>query len=282
MPRIRTVKPESLQHRKVGRLTDREFRLWIGMLTQADDDGRLVADPGQLRLLTFGYFPRVTVGDVEASIRSLAQVGLIRPYTVAGVQYADFPSWRDHQRINRPTPSRLPSYEEATNGHGGLTESSLSPHGGSEGIGEEMEGRGGAAVAAPPGRSASPSLAWNAYLANLSETDRQVLASVAEAIATTRKAGKLAPSVLDGLALKLGRYPSAVVTRAAQVYLDRGYAADGKAEAYLLGIVRGEAKQNNPDVHTAGTFQNGTRPKTPGQLAIERALQAQAMEQASS
>jgi len=149
VPRIRSIKPESLQHRKVGRLTDREFRLWIGMLTQADDDGRLVADPGQLRLLVFGYFPEVTVGEVEAAIRSLAQLGLIRLYTVAWVQYADLPSWHDHQRINRPTPSKLPSHEEATNGHGGHSEGPVSPHGGSEGIGKEGKG----ATTGEPGAS---------------------------------------------------------------------------------------------------------------------------------
>jgi hypothetical protein len=72
VPRIRTLKPEALQHRKVGRLNDRQFRLWVGMLTQADDEGRLVADAEQLRLQVFGYHPRVTARDVDAALDALA------------------------------------------------------------------------------------------------------------------------------------------------------------------------------------------------------------------
>src|SRR6266478_4836569 len=54
-PRIRSLKPEALQHRKVGRLSDRSFRLWLGLITQADDEGRMIWDPAQFRLLVFGY-----------------------------------------------------------------------------------------------------------------------------------------------------------------------------------------------------------------------------------
>jgi hypothetical protein len=137
MPRIRTLKPESLQHRKVGRLTDRQFRLWVGMITQADDEGRLVADAGQLRLLFFGYHPRVTETDVEQAMLALGAVGLIRLYTVAGVQYADLPSWHDHQVIDRPKPSKLPPYDESSSTRGSIDAPSAMSRGGSEGIGRE-------------------------------------------------------------------------------------------------------------------------------------------------
>lgn len=155
-PRIRTIKPEALQHRKVGKLTDQQFRLWIGLITQADDDGRLVADPDQLRVLAFGYFPRVTVAAVQAAVQALAEVGLIRLYTVAGVRYADLPSWRDHQRINRPTPSRLPAYEDSVGVHGGFSEPPVRPHAGSEGIGSERITTLSSANGARPPVSLSP------------------------------------------------------------------------------------------------------------------------------
>ena len=112
MPRIRTLKPDAMQHRKVGKLSDRAFRLWIGMITQADDDGRLVADVDQLRLLCYGYHPRVTSVQVEEAMHEIARTQLIRLYLVAGTRYAEFPSWRDHQKIHRDhyTPSKLPSW----------------------------------------------------------------------------------------------------------------------------------------------------------------------------
>jgi hypothetical protein len=108
VPRIRTVKPEALQHRKLGRVSDRAFRLWLTMLTQADDAGRLSADPGQLRLLAFGYFPEVSESDVADALGELTVVGLVRTYVVDGTPWACFPSWADHQRISHPAPSKIP------------------------------------------------------------------------------------------------------------------------------------------------------------------------------
>jgi hypothetical protein len=108
MARIRSLKPEHLSHRKVGKLSDREYRLWVGMILQADDVGRLVADADQLRMLIFGYHRTVTVAHIEAGLRTLERLGLIVLYEVGRVRYAWFPSWRDHQRIDRPKESILP------------------------------------------------------------------------------------------------------------------------------------------------------------------------------
>lgn len=110
MPRIRTLKPEAIQHRKVGRLSDRGFRLWIALLTQADDDGRVVADSGQLRSEAFGYHQAVTETDVEMALQEVARTKLVLLYKSNGTRYAVFPSWHEHQRIHKHhyTPSRLP------------------------------------------------------------------------------------------------------------------------------------------------------------------------------
>ena len=112
MPRIRSIKPEALQHRKVGRLSDRAFRLWIGMLTQADDAGRLIFDTESLRVLCFGYHPKIKTAHISDAINEVLGLGLVRMYTVSGVYYLDFPSWGDHQVINKESPSFLPSYED--------------------------------------------------------------------------------------------------------------------------------------------------------------------------
>lgn len=137
MPRIRTVKPEAPQHRKVGRLSISARWLWLVMITQADDEGRLVADPGQLRITAFPYDRDVTDSAAEDLLNEIEATGLIRLYEVNGVPYAYFPSWRDHQRINRPSPSKLPSYQDSVSAHGTCDEASLRTHAGSEGKGSE-------------------------------------------------------------------------------------------------------------------------------------------------
>ena len=156
MPRIRTLKPEHRQHRKVGQLSDRAYRLWVGMILEADDEGRLVCDADQLRALIFGYHKKATPALIEDSLSTLTRLGLIRLYEQNGTRYADFPSWHDHQRINRPTPSKLPSYKDSLNPHGSFTEDSSLIGKDRKGMEEKgSEGKGGERGGKPiPPRSA--------------------------------------------------------------------------------------------------------------------------------
>jgi hypothetical protein len=129
MPRIRTLKPEHRTHRKTGALSDTAYRLWVGMIMEADDDGRLVADAEQLRVLIFGYQPDTRRALVEASLQEIVTAGLVLLYEVEGVRYAWFPSWHDHQKIDRKTPSKLPPYTphsaDSSRAHRGLVEGSI-------------------------------------------------------------------------------------------------------------------------------------------------------------
>ena len=109
MPRIRTLKPDHRLHRKVGPLDNLTYRLWVGMILEADDQGRLVASPSALRALVFGLTPGVSTRHVENALANLHNTGLIVRYEVDGISYAWFPSWHDHQRIDRPQVSRLPA-----------------------------------------------------------------------------------------------------------------------------------------------------------------------------
>jgi hypothetical protein len=110
-PRIRTIKPEAMQHVKVGSLSHFAFRLWVGCITHADDDGRLVADARQLRAQFFAYHPRATVLHVEAALEEIAAAGLVVLYAAGERRLLHFPSWRAHQRIHKHhyTASRLPA-----------------------------------------------------------------------------------------------------------------------------------------------------------------------------
>lgn len=135
MPRIRTLKPEHRQHRKVGALDHISYRLWVGMILEADDEGRLVYDPEALRVLIFGYHVKVTRALVEASTNRLAGLGLVCRYAAEGQEYLWFPSWHDHQKIDRPRPSLLPMCDASTNARRTLDESSSL-------IGKDLEGKG--------------------------------------------------------------------------------------------------------------------------------------------
>jgi hypothetical protein len=134
MPRIRSIKPEWPRHHKIGRCSDRARVLHASMFTQADDEGRLVADLESLRLLAWGYHPSVTTEMVADALQELVNRGSVAIYRVKGVQYAYFPSWTDHQAIDRPRPSQLPAppkkrtvtiHDSSTNDRRTLDETSL-------------------------------------------------------------------------------------------------------------------------------------------------------------
>ena len=61
---------------------------------------------------------------------------------------------------------------------------------------------------------------------------------VFQAIASTRKNGKVADSVLFAQLQKWDRYPVEQVEAGIRIFIDKDYAGDGKRENYLLGIIR--------------------------------------------
>ncbi len=64
--------------------------------------------------------------------------------------------------------------------------------------------------------------------------------NVFQAIASTRKSGKVKESILNAQLLAWDRYPVEQVKAGIQVYLKKNYAGQGKREAYLLGIIRNQ------------------------------------------
>ena len=163
MARIRTIKPDAPTHRKTGKLSDRAFRLWLTMLTQADDEGRLVADPDQLRLLAFGYQPETLVEHSENALREIDESGLIRLYQVeSSTRYAFFPSWKDHQRIDKPSESKLPAYSDTCRqfyeDSANVRRTFLPDRKGREGRGEEGKGEKLLSGSADPNRTVAVSV----------------------------------------------------------------------------------------------------------------------------
>jgi hypothetical protein len=117
--RIRTVKPEFFRDPKVSRVSRDARLLMIGMLTEADDEGRLLAAPKLLAGSLYPHDPDVTATKVARWEKELADAHLIRFYDADGIRYVHIPTFLRHQRVNRPTPSRLPQPPT----HEGLTES---------------------------------------------------------------------------------------------------------------------------------------------------------------
>jgi len=92
------------------KLPDRGKLLYIGMITLADDDGRLIANPAYLRGQIFTY-DDISVLDVLNLRDIIERTGLIAVYKINDSEYIEHPNWEEYQIIRSDLyiPSRFPA-----------------------------------------------------------------------------------------------------------------------------------------------------------------------------
>jgi hypothetical protein len=111
MARIRSIKPEYWDDRKLAKRTSRDARLlYIALWNLADERGRLNGDPVWIKGQVFSYDDDLDVPAVTKLLDELAacDVGAVVPYEVDGDPYLYLPKLAKHQRLDRTVPSRLP------------------------------------------------------------------------------------------------------------------------------------------------------------------------------
>ncbi len=108
MARIRSIKPTIWTDQRFISLSRDARLLCIGMISHADDEGRLVASAAKL---AGDVFPadNLRPAQITAWRDEIAATGLVEVYTVGRVEYARFLKWSKHQRISKPQPSILPA-----------------------------------------------------------------------------------------------------------------------------------------------------------------------------
>lgn len=107
MARIRSLKPDVWQDEAFGNASHDARLLFIGLITQADDEGRLNGAP---RLIWSLIYPWEDF-QPESLYRWLVELEaakLVVRYARKGREYIALPSWDKHQKISHPTPSKLP------------------------------------------------------------------------------------------------------------------------------------------------------------------------------
>lgn len=138
MARIRTIKPEFFSSERIAQLS-RDARLtFIGLWTESDDYGVAEGNARVIKGHLWAFDDDVTPAVVERHIAEMLEDKprpLIQTFEADGRRYIHILGW-PHQKINRPSGKRNPSPpgltpppdEDSRNTHGGLSESSVSPH----------------------------------------------------------------------------------------------------------------------------------------------------------
>jgi hypothetical protein len=143
--RIRSIKPEFWESESLGRVSREARLLFIGLFSCCDDVGRARASSRLLASRLFPYdddaFKRL-----PSWIAELEKQGCIRIYVVDGESYLDLPKWANHQKIDKPSASKLPSFDDVREGSRGFENNSLGTGNGNR---EEEQGEESATVVVP-------------------------------------------------------------------------------------------------------------------------------------
>jgi len=111
--RNRMIKKEFWNSHRILSIAIPERLLFVGMWNMADDDGILKNSPLQIKATLFPVDSHITLGIIEEYIKNMMGVGLIQlncDKTLIKIK-----KWKDHQRIDKPTPSRYKFIEEDIN-----------------------------------------------------------------------------------------------------------------------------------------------------------------------
>jgi hypothetical protein len=107
MARIRTIQPNFARSTSMSRVSRDARLLFVQLWTVVDDAGRARASPAELAAQLYAADDDALAA-LPAWLDALEGEGCIERYTIDEVAYLRIVNWRRHQKIDRPTPSRLP------------------------------------------------------------------------------------------------------------------------------------------------------------------------------
>lgn len=111
--RIRTIKPEFPQSESVGRLSRDARLLFIQLWTIVDDSGRTRGNSRMLASLLYPYDPDAPML-IGSWLDELEAQEHICRYQVANQNYVQVVNFNIHQKIDKPSPSKFPAFDESS------------------------------------------------------------------------------------------------------------------------------------------------------------------------
>jgi len=103
MARIRTIKPEFWQDEKLLPLTDTTRLVFLGLISLADDCGRLVYNPKLIEALLFDPDGPDRSRDVREALANLSRIGrIVIGKAQSGQRVLQIVHWDKHQKVDKP------------------------------------------------------------------------------------------------------------------------------------------------------------------------------------
>ena len=114
MARKRMIDPSIWQSEDFGKLSNLAKIVFIGLFSLADDEGRGRANPMYLKSNLFPYNEDMRSADIEKALLEISSNMSVIFYSCDGSSYYSLLSWDTFQKIDRPSQSKIPEYNENT------------------------------------------------------------------------------------------------------------------------------------------------------------------------
>ena len=112
MARKRMIDPSIWQSEDFGRLSTLAKIVFIGLFSLADDEGRGRCNPIYLKSTLFPYEENIRSADIDKTLSEISSNMSVVLYSYNGSSYYSLLSWDTFQKIDRPSQSKIPEYDE--------------------------------------------------------------------------------------------------------------------------------------------------------------------------
>ncbi len=112
MARKRMIDPNIWQSEDFGKLSLLAKIVFIGLFSLADDEGRGRANPVYLKSTLFPYEESMRSADIAKTLFEISSNMSVIFYSYDGSDYYSLYNWNEWQKIDKPTDSKLPAFDE--------------------------------------------------------------------------------------------------------------------------------------------------------------------------
>lgn len=112
MARKRMIDPGIWQSEDFSKLSTLAKLVFIGLFSNADDEGRGRAKAAYIKSTLFPYDEGMRVIDIDKTLSEIASNMSVTFYLHDENEYYSLDKWDKWQKVDKPTPSNLPAFDE--------------------------------------------------------------------------------------------------------------------------------------------------------------------------
>lgn len=114
MARKRMIDPSIWINEDFGTLTNLAKLVYIGLISMADDEGRGKASPAYIKAVLFPYNDDLRIADIIKTLSEISSTMSVIFYSCDENTYYTLTSWKTWQKIDKPSKSKIPNFNEST------------------------------------------------------------------------------------------------------------------------------------------------------------------------